>query len=147
MLNHRPGILGPSQALFRNESALYPEGADPVAYYRAVLFPAKARIDLAYYPASSVASDLGWIVLCVAAVLGVRPKCPLELHAVATAEMSEGAENRGTAELIRKLTGEREAVVSTVIAVPSAVAPSLMPAVKASAFSQQAEWHGRTATN
>ena len=49
VLAYRPGILGPSQAFVRDESSLFPPGADPVAFYRSVIFPLKARIDLAYY--------------------------------------------------------------------------------------------------
>ena len=71
VLNYRPGILGPSQAIFRSESALYPPGEDPDVFYREVLFPAKASLDLAYYPSRSFFSDLGWIVRGLLAVGGV----------------------------------------------------------------------------
>lgn len=79
VLEFRPGILGPSQAFFRNESSLYPEGVNPVAYYRAVLFPLKAKIDLEYYPNGSLASDIGWIARCFLAVFGLSSNCPSKL--------------------------------------------------------------------
>ncbi len=71
LLRYRPGILGPAQALFRNESALYPEGQDPEKFYREVLFPAKAAIDMAYYASRSLRSDYAWAMRCCLAVLGL----------------------------------------------------------------------------
>src|SRR6516162_1708422 len=44
VLDYPPGLFGPSQTMFRNESGLYPANRDPEEFYRAVLFPAKARI-------------------------------------------------------------------------------------------------------
>ncbi|TIM22570.1 MAG: sugar transferase, partial [Mesorhizobium sp.] len=38
---------------------------------REVLFPAKATIDLAYYPRRTIASDLVWIMRGFRAVFGV----------------------------------------------------------------------------
>lgn len=71
VLDHVPGLFGPSQAVFRDEAALYPAGVDPHAFYRSVLFPAKARIDLFYYPGRTLWSDFGWIVRCILAVVGL----------------------------------------------------------------------------
>jgi lipopolysaccharide/colanic/teichoic acid biosynthesis glycosyltransferase len=71
LLHYRPGIFGPAQALFRDEKHMYPEGCDPEEFYRQILFPTKARIDLAYYPQRSWLSDLGWICRCFLAVCGV----------------------------------------------------------------------------
>src|SRR5215471_5223012 len=45
VLEHKPGILGPSQFRFRDEGALFPAGVDVDHFYRTVLFPTKARID------------------------------------------------------------------------------------------------------
>jgi lipopolysaccharide/colanic/teichoic acid biosynthesis glycosyltransferase len=70
VLQYKPGIFGPSQVIFRYESLLYPESGDPHDVYRAILFPAKARIDLAYFSNRSVLLDLVWIVRGVWAVLG-----------------------------------------------------------------------------
>jgi lipopolysaccharide/colanic/teichoic acid biosynthesis glycosyltransferase len=70
VLNYRPGIFGPSQVAFRCESSFYPPG-DPTRFYREVLFPAKAALDLAYYPHRTALSDLEWMVRGVLAV--VRP--------------------------------------------------------------------------
>lgn len=73
VLEHKPGLLGPSQILFRNEGRLYPANADPTRFYREVLFPTKAKIDLAYFPHRTLGSDIAWIVRGVLAVLGWVP--------------------------------------------------------------------------
>ena len=72
LLRHKPGIFGPSQAVFRSESTLHKPGFDPEQFYRTVLFPLKARLDLAYFPYRSVRLDLRWVGRCVLAVLGLR---------------------------------------------------------------------------
>jgi lipopolysaccharide/colanic/teichoic acid biosynthesis glycosyltransferase len=59
---HKPGLFGPCQVMFRHESKLYPEGVGAVEFYRQVLFPAKAEIDLAYFSRRTLVSDLGWIL-------------------------------------------------------------------------------------
>jgi lipopolysaccharide/colanic/teichoic acid biosynthesis glycosyltransferase len=61
LLEYKPGVFGPCQVLFRHESQLYPTDASAADFYRDVLFPAKAKIDLAYFPSRTLASDLGWI--------------------------------------------------------------------------------------
>lgn len=71
VLDQRPGLFGPAQVAFRNECMLYPEGEDPVRFYREVLFPAKAALDMAYYPGRTFLSDLGWIVRGILAVTGL----------------------------------------------------------------------------
>jgi lipopolysaccharide/colanic/teichoic acid biosynthesis glycosyltransferase len=71
VLDYTPGLFGPTQAIFRDESALYPPGVEPHAFYRAVLFPAKARIDLSYYQQRTLWSDSAWIVRCMLAVFGL----------------------------------------------------------------------------
>jgi lipopolysaccharide/colanic/teichoic acid biosynthesis glycosyltransferase len=62
LLEHKPGLFGPCQVMFRHESRLYPTDASAADFYRTVLFPAKAKIDLAYFPRRTLASDFGWIV-------------------------------------------------------------------------------------
>lgn len=69
LFDYRPGIFGPSQVAYRNEAEMFPEGVEPERYYREVLFPAKAEIDLAYYRQATPWSDLAWIVRSIAAVL------------------------------------------------------------------------------
>lgn len=70
VLDYRPGIFGPCQAVFRNEKLFYGLTSDPEEFYRTVLFPLKAQIDLAYFPARSLASDAGWTMRGVLAVFG-----------------------------------------------------------------------------
>ncbi len=74
LLDYRPGIFGPSQVAFRNECALYPAGQDPVRFYCETLFPAKAALDLAYYPHRTVWTDLLWIGRGILAVFGHVPE-------------------------------------------------------------------------
>ncbi|HZH10321.1 MAG TPA: sugar transferase [Microvirga sp.] len=71
VLDYKPGILGPAQAVFRSECMLYPPCVDPAVFYRAVLFPAKAQIDLDYYRRRTLASDVAWIMKSAFAVLGL----------------------------------------------------------------------------
>lgn len=70
VLDHRPGIFGPSQVVFRSECLLYPAEVDATQFYRETLFPTKAALDLAYYPRRTLLSDLGWIVRGLLAVAG-----------------------------------------------------------------------------
>jgi len=72
LLEHKPGIFGPNQVVFRNECALYPDNMDPERFYRDVLFPLKARIDLAYLQRRTMLSDIEWIIRGVSAVFGWR---------------------------------------------------------------------------
>lgn len=62
ILEHRPGLVGPCQVLFRHENMLLPQDGNVAEFYREVLFPAKAKIDLAYYSNRTIRSDLWWIV-------------------------------------------------------------------------------------
>ena len=70
VLDHKPGIFGPCQVLFRNENSFYLPGCDPEGFYRRVLFPLKGDIDLAYFPHRSLAADAGWAARNVLAVIG-----------------------------------------------------------------------------
>jgi lipopolysaccharide/colanic/teichoic acid biosynthesis glycosyltransferase len=70
ILDHRPGIFGPCQVIFRNENAFYASGCDPEIFYRNVLFPLKAHVDLAYFPRRSLTGDLVWAGRSVLAVFG-----------------------------------------------------------------------------
>ena len=62
VLKYRPGIFGPNQIDYRNESEMYPADESPDEFYRRVLFPAKAEQDLSYFSRASCWSDLGWII-------------------------------------------------------------------------------------
>jgi lipopolysaccharide/colanic/teichoic acid biosynthesis glycosyltransferase len=73
VLDHKPGIFGPNQVVFRDEALLYPDTLDPQQFYREVLFPLKANIDLAYFPNRTIPSDIGWIICGVLAVVGLMP--------------------------------------------------------------------------
>lgn len=76
VLDYKPGIFGPNQFFFRHEGSLYPDGCDPERFYREVLFPLKAEIDLAYFGSRTIAADIGWIIRSVLVVFGLRPPPP-----------------------------------------------------------------------
>ncbi|WP_314957541.1 sugar transferase [Bradyrhizobium cosmicum] len=61
LLEYKPGLIGPCQVLFRHENTLFPQDGNVADFYREVLFPAKAKIDLAYFSNRTVASDLYWV--------------------------------------------------------------------------------------
>lgn len=58
VLSYTPGIFGPNQTKYRNESAMYPADEDPQAFYERVLFPDKARNDLEYFKEATFLTDL-----------------------------------------------------------------------------------------
>ena len=62
VLRYTPGLFGPNQAKYRNESAMYPPGEDPVEYYEQVLLPDKANTDIEYFRNATFFSDLGWMI-------------------------------------------------------------------------------------
>ncbi len=89
LLRYRPGIVGPSQVFFRSECRFYPLGEDAAAFYCRVLFPAKATIDLNYYPRRTLLQDLGWMlralaVVCLPGAVG-GAKTQIDLSLVASA--------------------------------------------------------------
>ncbi|MBF0291418.1 MAG: sugar transferase [Nitrospinae bacterium] len=61
LLDYTPGVFGPSQVHFRNESELYPPGDDPEKFYREYLFTKKADLDLEYFARSNILTDIAWI--------------------------------------------------------------------------------------
>ena len=75
VLEFKPGIFGPNQVFFRNESLLHEVSCDPEQLYRDVLFPLKARVDLAYFPYANVFMDIFWIARGVFAVFGWSFSC------------------------------------------------------------------------
>lgn len=77
VLKHKPGILGPTQVKFRDEAAYFPAVGDVDEFYRKVLFPIKAQMDLDYYSGRSFLWDLGWLVQGILVTIGVhKPAAP-----------------------------------------------------------------------
>jgi lipopolysaccharide/colanic/teichoic acid biosynthesis glycosyltransferase len=99
VLDYRPGIFGPSQATFRAEGTLYAPDQDPQDFYRAVLFPAKAALDLAYYPSRTIVGDIKWVLRGIFAVCGSDHKMPAGLaqNSGALAPTEAAARNSATA--------------------------------------------------
>ncbi|WP_262266475.1 MULTISPECIES: sugar transferase [Microvirga] len=69
VLKYKPGIVGPTQIAFRNESDLYTGHPDPGAFYRAVLFPMKADMDLQYYSRRTLTTDIACMFKAAIAIL------------------------------------------------------------------------------
>jgi lipopolysaccharide/colanic/teichoic acid biosynthesis glycosyltransferase len=90
VLDHTPGLFGPNQVIFRNEGSLYPADQDPHNFYRTVLFPEKARIDLRCFEHRSLFSDIAWIVRGALAVLGL-PIAGVHLDAAPTIRVAASA--------------------------------------------------------
>ncbi len=62
VLDFPPGIFGPNQVAFRNESTLYPGAGCPEEFYRTELFSQKAENDLKYFKQATCWGDIKWIV-------------------------------------------------------------------------------------
>jgi lipopolysaccharide/colanic/teichoic acid biosynthesis glycosyltransferase/nucleoside-diphosphate-sugar epimerase len=58
VLRVRPGVVGPSQILGRDELALYPEGVDTEQYYIRHILPQKLQTDLGYVRRARLWYDL-----------------------------------------------------------------------------------------
>jgi lipopolysaccharide/colanic/teichoic acid biosynthesis glycosyltransferase len=72
VLSFKPGILGPNQVLFRHEDALLAGRPDVEAYYRQILFPLKASVDLLYFSQRSFSGDMRLLVGAMGAICGFR---------------------------------------------------------------------------
>lgn len=59
----KPGIFGPNQVAFRNESEMYPPERNPEEFYRNELFPQKAKADIDYFSQANILTDIAWIAL------------------------------------------------------------------------------------
>jgi lipopolysaccharide/colanic/teichoic acid biosynthesis glycosyltransferase len=66
----RPGITGPTQLAFRDEAELLDGPGDPEQLYRAVILPAKLRMDAEYLARRTIATDLGLLRATVTTILG-----------------------------------------------------------------------------
>jgi lipopolysaccharide/colanic/teichoic acid biosynthesis glycosyltransferase len=98
VLDYRPGIFGPSQTVFRAEAALYAPDQDPRDFYRAVLFPAKASLDLAYYPSRTIVGDIKWVLRGILVVCRAKHEMPVSLAPNSgVLAPTEAAKNNATA--------------------------------------------------
>lgn len=72
----RPGIVGPSQILGRDELELYPEGVDTEQYYVSHILPAKLETDLEYVRRASLWHDLTLLIRGITVTLlgSVKPR-------------------------------------------------------------------------
>ncbi len=83
VLDYIPGIFGPNQIAYRNEADMYPADESPDSFYRRVLFPAKAKNDIAYFSRANCLKDMEWIIkgLWVSVIGAVPWRRFLGLHA------------------------------------------------------------------
>jgi lipopolysaccharide/colanic/teichoic acid biosynthesis glycosyltransferase len=70
ILRHRPGITDPASLAYRDEAGLLALQADPVAYYRSTLLPAKVALSADYLRHRSTASDLRVVLASAGCLLG-----------------------------------------------------------------------------
>ena len=72
----RPGIVGPSQILGRDELELYPEGVDTEEYYISHILPAKLETDLEYVRHANLWHDLTLLVrgITVTILGSIKPR-------------------------------------------------------------------------
>ena len=68
VLEHKPGIFGPNQVLFRNEDELFAGRDDVERYYRHILFPLKASVDLIYFSRRTLTRDVGLLLSAIIAI-------------------------------------------------------------------------------
>lgn len=68
VLSHKPGIFGPNQVMFRHEDALFAGRHDVEGYYRHILFPLKASVDVIYFSKRTMARDMRLLLSGVAAI-------------------------------------------------------------------------------
>jgi len=73
LLRFKPGLLGPCQIIFRNETDVFPGDVAPDVFYRTVLFPMKASIDLEYFNSRTLAADFIIMLRGALAVVGYIP--------------------------------------------------------------------------
>lgn len=106
VLEHKPGIFGPNQFYFRDEGSLYPHECDREIFYREVLFPLKADIDLAYFAHRTIAADIGWIICGVLAIFGVR-RLPAKFNAMLAGWLDQQDQQQPYTEFIPKSRQER----------------------------------------
>jgi lipopolysaccharide/colanic/teichoic acid biosynthesis glycosyltransferase len=59
----KPGLVGPTQILGRNEEELYPRGGDATRFYLDELLPRKLPVDLEYLETKSFLKDLKYLLL------------------------------------------------------------------------------------
>jgi lipopolysaccharide/colanic/teichoic acid biosynthesis glycosyltransferase len=77
VLRYKPGLIGPSQVFFRDEASYYPVGEDPTTFYRQVVFPIKAGLDIAYFRHRTFRSDFVWMVRSGLAIIGFVKLVPI----------------------------------------------------------------------
>jgi nucleoside-diphosphate-sugar epimerase/lipopolysaccharide/colanic/teichoic acid biosynthesis glycosyltransferase len=76
VLRVRPGIVGPSQILGRDETEMYPEGADTERFYVEHILPQKLATDLEYVRRAGLLYDLRLLLggLAVTVLGSIKPK-------------------------------------------------------------------------
>src|SRR5208283_2511334 len=58
VLHVRPGITDPASIAFRNEEEILAQAADPIAFYKSSILPAKLALNLSYIENKSFLRDI-----------------------------------------------------------------------------------------
>jgi lipopolysaccharide/colanic/teichoic acid biosynthesis glycosyltransferase len=69
VLQARPGITDPASIAYRDEETLLARAADPIAYYRESVLPAKLALNVEYLSKRTVASDFRVILQTIRCAL------------------------------------------------------------------------------
>jgi lipopolysaccharide/colanic/teichoic acid biosynthesis glycosyltransferase len=69
VLQARPGITDPASIAYRDEETLLARAADPIAYYRECVLPAKLALNLEYLKKRTIASDFKVILQTIRCAL------------------------------------------------------------------------------
>ena len=76
VLRHRPGVTDPASLAFRDEAELLAGQQDPIAYYRAVVLPAKLALSADYLRHRSVRTDAGVLSRTALCLLAPSARAP-----------------------------------------------------------------------
>jgi len=79
ILQVRPGITDLATLIYRDEERILAASAEPVAFYRQTVLPAKLRLNEEYFPARTFARDLKLILLTVRYSLFAQGFDPLKV--------------------------------------------------------------------
>ncbi|KAB1070782.1 sugar transferase [Methylobacterium planeticum] len=73
LLKYTPGIFGPNQVIFRHEDGIFSATLDPDRFYRSIMFPLKAAVDLDYFDTRTCLTDAKCFISALLAIFGVAP--------------------------------------------------------------------------
>lgn len=102
LLRFKPGLIGPSQIIFRNEADAFPGDVAPDLFYRTVLFPLKASIDLEYFKSRTLTRDFIIVLRGAMAVGGYVPPLHAGLSAIKEPQVRAASAGASPASVLRR---------------------------------------------